>query len=59
MSEKTLLRGDQQKYLDFEGMRVVTNSRCVAEQIKSDEVENIVTGGSKVGASGKMAKVRI
>ena len=31
---KALLRGDQMKYLDVEGMRVVTNNRCVAEQIK-------------------------
>ena len=39
-SMKTLLRDDQLKYIDVEGMRVVTNNRCVAEQIKSDKVEN-------------------
>ena len=44
---KTLSRDDQLKYTDVEGMTVVTNNRCVAQQIKSDKVENVVTGGSK------------
>ena len=56
-SMKTLSRDDQLKYIDVEGMRVVTNIiRCVAEQIKSDTVENVVTGGSKIGEFGKVGK---
>ena len=43
---KTLARDHQLKYIDVEGMRVVTNNRCVAEQRKSDKVENVATGGS-------------
>ena len=35
----------QLKYVDFEELRAVTNNRCVTEQIKNDEVENIATGG--------------
>ena len=30
--------------MDVEGMRVVTNKRRVAEQIKSDKVENVAMG---------------
>ena len=33
---KTLLRKSQMKYIDFEGMRVVTNDKHIAEQIRSD-----------------------
>ena len=40
---KTLLRGDQMKYTDVEGMRLVTNNRYVAGQINSDKVENVAT----------------
>ena len=34
-------------------MRVVTNNRCTAEQIKNDKAENVVKDGSKVGEFGK------
>ena len=44
-SMKTLLRGDQMKYTDVEGMRLVTNNRYVAGQINSDKVENVATSG--------------
>ena len=44
------------KYIDVEGMRVVTNNRCVAEQIKSDKVENVVTGGSNMEEFRKVGK---
>ena len=37
------------KHVDVEEMRVITNNRYIAEQIKSDKVENVVMGGSKVG----------
>ena len=52
-SIKTLLRGGKLKYIDVEGMRVVTNNRCVAEQIKSDKVENVATGEVKRRECGK------
>ena len=35
---------------------MVPNNRCVAEQIKSDTVENVATGGSKIGEFGKVGK---
>ena len=50
---KTLSRDDQLKYIDVEGMRVVTNNRCVAEHTKSDKVENVATGGLEIGEFGK------
>ena len=37
----------QLKYIDVEGMRVITNNRCVPEQIKSDKLENVASGGLK------------
>ena len=46
---KTLSRDDQLEYIDVGGMRVVTNNRCVAEHVKSDKVENVATGGVKIG----------
>ena len=30
-------------YVDSEGLRVVRNTRCVADKIKSDRVEHVVT----------------
>ena len=47
-SMKTLSRDNQLKHIDVEGMRVVTNNRCIAEQIKSDKVESVVMGGPKI-----------
>ena len=44
---KTLSRDDQLKYIDVEGMRVVTNNRCGAELITSDKVENVVSVDKK------------
>ena len=43
------------KYIDVGGMRVATNNRCVAAQIKSDKVENVATNG-KMGEFGKVGK---
>ena len=37
-------------------MRVVTNDRDIAEQIKRDKVESVVTNGSKVGEFGKVGR---
>ena len=53
---KTLAGVDQLQYIDAEGKRVVTNNRCVAEQIKNDKVENVATGESKIGEFGKVGK---
>ena len=39
--------------IDVEGMRVVTNYRCIGEQIKSDKVENVAPGGVKIAKFGK------
>ena len=39
-SMKTLLHDSQLKYVDVDGMRVATNNRCMAEQIKN--LENAV-----------------
>ena len=50
-SVKTVLRENQLKYVDVEGMRVVTNIRCIAEPIKNDKAENVVMEGSRVGES--------
>ena len=47
-SMKTLLHDSQLKYVDVDGMRVATNNRCMAEQIKSDSLENAVMDGPKV-----------
>ena len=53
---KTLLRDDQLKYIDVESMRAVTNNRCEAEQTRSDKVENVATGGIKIGDFGQVGK---
>ena len=55
-SVKIVLQEDQLKYVDIEGMRVVTNSRFIAEQIKSDKVENVVMDGPKVGEFGRVGR---
>ena len=44
------------KFVDVEGRRVVTNNRCTAEQIKIDEVENVVMDGSDIGEFGKIGR---
>ena len=51
-SVKTVLRENQLKYVDVEGMGVVTNNRCIAEQIKNDKAENVVKD-AEVGEFGK------
>ena len=53
---KELLRQVHLKYIDVEGKGVVTNDRCVAEQIKSDKVEDVATGGARNGDFGKVGK---
>ena len=53
---KALVRHAQLKCIDVEGMRVATNNRCVAEQIKSDKVENAATGGVNIGEFRKVGE---
>ena len=56
-STKTLARDDQLKYIDVEGMRMVTNNRCVEELIKSDKVETVATGGKKWAKDKKLKSI--
>ena len=68
---KTLLREKQLKYTDVECVRVITNDRHIAEEIKSDstmsvqgnllrsEVENVMMNGSKLGQFGKLKDNRM
>ena len=58
-STQTLLRGDPLKHIDVEGMRVVTNNRCVAERIKSDKVESVATGRQKMENLETLAEDKI
>ena len=58
-SLKTVMRENQLKHVDVEETRVVTNNRCVAEQIKHDKVENVVMDGSKVGKFEKLKDSKI
>ena len=51
-SLKSVIRENQLKYADVEETRVITNNRCVAEQIKHDKVENAVMDGIKTGKVG-------
>ena len=53
---KTLALYDQVKYIYVGGMRVVINNRSVSEQINSDKVENVATGGSNIGEFRKVGK---
>ena len=51
---RTLIRKEQLRYIDVEEMRVVTNDKHIAEQIKTDKLERVVMSGSKVGKLGKI-----
>ena len=53
---RTVLQENQLKYVDVEGMRAVTDNRCIAEQIKNDKAENVVMDGSEVGEIGKVGR---
>ena len=48
-SMRTLIREEQLRYIDVEEMRVVTNDKHIAEQIKTVKMESVVMNGSKVG----------
>ena len=53
---KSVRRENQLKYVDAEEMRVITNNRCVAEQIKLDREENTAMDGSNVEKFGKIER---
>ena len=53
---KSVMRENQLKYVDLEGMRVITNSKHVAEQIKINKVENIVMDEPRIGKSGRIER---
>ena len=53
-SMRTLIREEQLRYIDVEEMRVVTNDKHIAEQIKTDKMESVVMNGSKAGQFGKI-----
>ena len=55
-SLKSVMREDQLKYVDAEGMRVITNSQHVAEQIKIDKSESIVMDEPKIGEFGRIER---
>ena len=48
-----MMRENQLKYIDAEGMRVITNSKYVAEQVKIDKEEKVVMGEPKIGEFGR------
>ena len=53
---KSVMRENQLKYVDVEGMRVITNSKYVAEQIKIDKEENVVMDEPKIGEFGRIER---
>ena len=53
---KAMLRHVQPKYINVEGVRMVTNNRYVAEQITNDKVENVATGGGFGIEIGKVGR---
>ena len=57
-SMRALIREEQLRYIDVEEMRVVTNDKHVAEQIKTDKMKNVVMNGVKSGKVGKLEKLQ-
>ena len=51
------LRHVQLKYMDVEGMRLVSNNRCIAEKIKGDKVEHVATVGINIANVGKVGNI--
>ena len=45
---KSVMQEDQLKYVDAEGMRIITNSKHVAEQIKSDKDKCVAMDDQKI-----------
>ena len=55
-SLKSVIRENQLKYVGAEEMRVITNNRCVAEQIKLYKEESTAMVGSKVENFGNIER---
>ena len=55
-SLKSVMRENQLNYINAEGMRVITNSKYVAEQIKIDKGENVVMDEPKSGEFGSFER---
>ena len=55
-SLKSVMRENQLKYIDAEGMRVITNSMYVAEQSKIEKGENVVMDEPKIGEFGRIER---
>ena len=53
-SLKSVMRENQLEYIDAEGMRVIANSRCVAEQVKIDKGEKVVMDEPKIAEFGRI-----
>ena len=50
---KSAMQEDHLRYVDAEGMRVITNSKHVAEQIKRDKDKSVAMDDPKIMESGK------
>ena len=57
-SLKSVMQENQLKYIDAEGMRVITNSKCVAEQIKIAKGENVVMDEPKTERIVRQQKLK-
>ena len=55
-SLKSVMRENHFKYIDAEGMRVITNSKYVAEQVKIDKGESVVMDEPKIGEFGRIER---
>ena len=51
---KSVMQEDQLKYVDAEGMRIITNSKHVAEQIKSDKDKCVAMDDQKITETRKI-----
>ena len=60
-SLKSVMKENQLKYIDAEGMRVITNSKYVAEQIqieRQQKLKDIVMDRVKFGKVGKLGTLQ-
>ena len=56
---RSVMQEDQLRYVDAEGMRVITNSTHVAEQIKRDKDKSVATDDQKIWNMGKLERDKI
>ena len=55
---KSVMQEDQLKCVDAEEMRIITNSKHVAEQIKSDKDECKVMHGQKIKKTKRIGRTK-